>query len=145
MLIGAALAVVAGAAVAVPFLTGPELTPLERERPAIEAAMERYRIAYRTRDLPAVATAFPTLPEDLRQTMQRTFKSCLVYEVIFDGVQVQLAAGSESQAEVTLRSTHTCTPQSGGRQTTTTQGETFTLRKDGEAWVINGVKQTASK
>jgi serine/threonine protein kinase len=139
----AAVALIAGAAVAVAFLTGPEPTPLERERPGIEAAMERFRIAYRNRDLPAVATAFPTLPERLRRTMQRTFEGCLVYEVIFDGVQVQVGAGSETQAEVTLRSTHTCTPQSDGQQTTTTQDETFTLRKDGQAWVINGVTSLA--
>jgi hypothetical protein len=79
----------------------------------------------------------------MRQTMQRTFDSCLVYDVAFDGVQVQVAADSETQAEITLRSTHTCTPQSGGQQTTTTRDETFTLRKDGDAWVINGVKSFA--
>jgi ketosteroid isomerase-like protein len=135
-----AVALLAGAAVAVPWLTGPPPSPLEHERPAIEAAMERYRLAYRNRDLEAVTTEFPTLPASLRQTMQRTFKGCLVYEVVFDGVQVQLAAQSEAQAEVALRSTHTCTPQSGGPQTTSAQNETYTLRKTGEAWVIDGVK-----
>jgi serine/threonine-protein kinase len=137
------VALVAGAAVAVAFLTGPEPTPLERERPGIEAAMERYRIAYRNRDLPAVTTAFPTLSESMRRTMQRTFDGCLVYEVIFDGVQVQVTADSDRRAEVTLRSTHTCTPQSGGRQTTITQDEIFTLRKDADTWVISGVKAFA--
>ena len=138
----AAVALLAGAAVAVAFLTGPEPTPLERERPAIEGAMERYRIAYRNRDLPAVATTFPMLSESMRRTMQYMFDSCLVYEVIFDGVQVRLSNDKETQAEVTLRSTHTCTPQSGGRQTTTTQDETFTLGKDGDGWVISGVKSS---
>jgi serine/threonine protein kinase len=139
----AAMSLFAAAAVAVAFLTGPEPTPLERERPGIEAAMERYRIAYQNRDLPAVATAFPTLSESMRETMQRAFDSCLVYEVTFDEVQVQVAADSDTQAEVTLRSTHTCTPQSDGRQTTTARDQTFTLRKNGDAWVINGVKSFA--
>jgi serine/threonine-protein kinase len=141
MLAGAgAVALLAGAALAMPWLTGPPPSPLEQERPAIEAAMERYRLAYRNRDLEAVTTEFPTLPASLRQTMQRTFKGCLVYEVVFDGVQVQLAAQSDAEAEVALRSTHTCTPQSGGPQTVSAQNETYTLRKDGEAWVIDGVK-----
>jgi hypothetical protein len=139
---GVAVAVIAGAIAAVPLFTRPEPTPVEREGPGIEAAMERYRVAYRNRDLEAIATAFPTVPENMRQKMQRTFESCLVYEVLFDGVQMQVVAGSDTRAEVTLHSTHTCTPQSDGRQTTTTQDETFTLSKNGEAWVISGVKSS---
>ncbi|MBI2187827.1 MAG: serine/threonine protein kinase [Acidobacteria bacterium] len=142
---GAAVVLVGAALAAMPWLSSPPPSPLERERPAIEAAMERYRIAYRNRDLPAVAAAFPTLPADLRQTMQRTFKACLVYEVTFDGMQVQLAPGSETQAQVTLRSTHTCTPQSGGPPTTATQSETFALQKNGDAWLIGGVKQSTNR
>jgi serine/threonine protein kinase/ketosteroid isomerase-like protein len=143
-LVGAAAVILlAGAAAAVPWLTAEPPNLLERERPGIEAAIEQYRIAYRNRDLPAVTTAFPTLPQDLRQTMQRTFANCLVYEVIFDQMQVQLAGDGEAAAEVTLRSTHTCTPQSGGRQTTATQDETYVLRKNGDAWMINGVKSAA--
>lgn len=136
---GAAIVALAGATLAVPWLTGPPPSPLEREQPGISAAMERYRVAYQNRDFPAVASAFPALPQDLRQTMERAFKNCLVYEVLFDDVQVQLAADA-TLAEVTLRSTHTCTPQSGNRQTTTAQDEIFTLRKNGEAWVIDAVK-----
>jgi len=140
---GAGAAVlVAGAAVAIPFLRPPPQDPLTRERPAIEAAMERYRVGYRNRDLPAVVAAFPSLPQPTRQAMQRTFAGCLVYEVTFDGVQLQLAPADEAQAAVSLQSTHTCTPQSGGRQTTTTQRETFTLRKNGETWMIDAVART---
>jgi serine/threonine protein kinase/ketosteroid isomerase-like protein len=143
-LVGAAAVILlAGAAVAVPWLTAEPPNLLERERPGIEAAIEQYRIAYRNRDLPAVAAAFPALPQDLRQTMQRTFKNCLVYEVVFDQMQVRLIGDGEAAAEVTLRSTHTCTPQSGGRQTTATHDETYVLRKNGDAWMINGVKSAA--
>jgi len=141
---GATVVLLAGATMAVPWLTGPPPSPIEREGPGITAAMERYRVGYQNRDLAAVATAFPTLPQDLRQTMQRTFKECLVSEVRFEGMQVQLAP-EETRADVTLRSTHTCTPQSGGRQTTSTQDEAFMLRKNGDAWVIDGVKQTGAK
>jgi len=136
---GVVVVLIAGGTMAVPWLTGPPPSPLERERPGIAAAMERYRVGYQNRDLPAVAATFPTLPRQMRQTMERTFKNCLVYEVRFEGMQVQLAS-EETRADVTLRSTHTCTPQSGGRQTTSTQDEAFALRKNGEAWVIEGVK-----
>jgi hypothetical protein len=139
MLGGIAAVLVVGAAAAIPWLTDPPVSVLDRERPGIEAAMERYRIGYRNRDLRAVAAAFPTLPQEMRQTMQRTFASCLVYEVTFDQVRVQVNPDDDARAEVALRSTHTCTPQSGGRQTTTAQEETFTVRKSGEMWVISGV------
>jgi serine/threonine-protein kinase len=142
---GAVVVLVGGAFAALPWLTGPPPSPLERERPGIEAAMERYRIGYRNRDLPAVAAAFPALPQALRQTMQQAFTSCLVYEVTFDGMQVQLAPGSDTQAEVTLQSTHICTPQSGGPQTTTAQDETFALQKTGDAWMIGEVKSVARR
>jgi len=105
--------------------------------------MERYRLAYRNRDLPGVAAAYPVLPQDLRKTMQTTFTNCLVYEVTFDQMQVQFAPGDEAYAEVTLRSTHTCTAQAGGRQTTTAQDETFALQKSGDAWVIGGVEKAS--
>lgn len=145
-LVGAAAVILlAGAAAAVPWLTAEPPNPLEREQPGIEAAIEQYRIAYRNRDLPAVAAAFPALPQGLRQTMERTFENCLVYEVVFDQMQVRLTGDGEAAAEVTLRSTHTCTPQSGGRQTTATQDETYVLRKNGGAWIINGVKSAARR
>jgi len=50
---------------------------------------------------------------------------------------VALNPADPTRAQVDVGSTHTCTPNSGGRQTTTTQRDVFTLRKDGEAWVID--------
>jgi hypothetical protein len=143
LITGTAITMMVGAALAVPFLTAPPPTPLEREQSGIEAAMERYRIAYRNRDLPAVATAFPTLPQDLHEAMTRTFENCLVYEVTFGGMEVQLTGGSDTQAEVTVRSTHTCTPQTGAGDRATSRDETFTLRKAGDGWVISAVKRGA--
>lgn len=137
---GSALAaLVVGAVAAIPWLTAPPPSTLERERPGIEAAMERFRMGYRNRSLGAVAAAFPTLPRQTRQAMERTFTNCVVYEVTFDAVQVQIPPTDEATAQVDVSSTHTCTPQSGGGQTTTQERETYTLRKDGDAWVISGV------
>jgi hypothetical protein len=84
-----------------------------------------------------VDAAFPTLPRDTRQTMLRAFTNCLVYEVMFADMQVELNPADPTRAQVDVSSTHTCTPNSGGRQTTTTQRDVFTLRKNGEAWLID--------
>ena len=144
VLIGAAaLALAAGAVVAVPYLTGPPPDPLEVERPAIQAAMERFRVGYRNRDMDAVLAAFPALPAPVRQTMQRAFDNCIVYEVTFDQMNVALAPADTAVAEADIRSTHTCTPQSGGRQTTAMQHEVYTLRKSGEGWVLSGLTNAA--
>jgi serine/threonine protein kinase len=134
-----AVALVAGAAVAVPYFTGPPPDPLEVERPAIEAAMERFRIGYRNRDMDAVVAAFPELPGNVRQSMQRTFNNCIVYDVAFVQMNVTLAP-DPNMAEAEVRSTHTCTPNSGGQQTIGTQREVYTLRKSGNNWILNGVR-----
>ena len=140
ILIGAGAAAVAvGAAAALPWLTAAPPSALERERPAIEAAMERFRVGYRNRDLPTVTAAFPSLPRELRQTMEKTFANCLVYEVVFDEVSIAVPPGDESAAEAAIRSTHTCTPQSGGRETTAGHNDLFTLKKNGDAWTIGGI------
>jgi len=140
IVIGAAvLAAAGGAVVALPYLNAPPADPLEVERPAIEAAMEQFRVGYRNRDMNAVLGAFPQLPGNVRQTMERTFDNCIVYEVTFDQMDVALTPADASVAKADVRSTHTCTPQSGGRETKATQHEVYTLRKSGERWVLNGV------
>ncbi len=144
VLIGVAVvAIAAGAVVALPYLSGPPADPLEVQRPAIEAAMERFRVGYRNRDMEAVVAAFPELPAPVRQTMQRSFDNCIVYEVTFDQMNVALAQADAAVAEADVRSAHTCTPQSGGRQTTAMQHEVYRLRKNGEGWVLSGLTSAA--
>jgi len=135
----AAVALLIGVAVAIPWLTAAPSDPLDHERPGIEAAMERFRIGYRNRDLRAVREAFPALPRDVQQTMQRTFSDCLVYEVTFDRMAVALTPGISTAALADVRSTHTCTPQSTGRQTTAVRHDIYALGKEGDTWVIEGV------
>jgi serine/threonine-protein kinase len=133
----AAGALVIAAAAAIPWLTAVPLNVLERERPGIEAAMGRFRTAYRNRNLEGVTEVFPTLPPETRQTMQRSFTNCLVYEVTFADMQVEMNPADATLAQVDVRSTHTCTPNSGGRQTTTVQRDVYTLRKSGDTWRID--------
>jgi hypothetical protein len=113
-------------------------SPIERERPRVVVAMERFRTAYRNRNLDGVVAVFPTLPRDLSQDMQRAFASCLLYEVMFSDMQVQLNPDA-TQAQVAVRSTHECTSQSNGRQTTTSRDDLFTLQRQRENWVIDSV------
>ena len=96
-------------------------------------------MGYRNRDMDAVLAAFPEIPGNVRQTMQRQFDNCIVYEVTFDQMNVALTPADAAMAEADVRSTHKCTPQSGGRQTTATQHDVYTLRKNGDRWVLNAV------
>ena len=133
---GAAAVVAAGLA-AIPWFTKAP-NPLEQARPGIEAAMERFRAGYRNRDLDAVRATFPTLPEDVERAMQRMFRDCLLYEVTFDQMSVELAAPDSSTARADVRSTHTCTPQSAGRQRIAAHHDNYTLKKHGDHWIIEG-------
>ncbi len=134
-------ALVIAAAAAIPWLTATPPNVMEQERPGIEAVMERFRTAYRNRNLEGVAEVFPTLPRETRQTMQRSFSNCLVYEVTFADMQVEINPADATLAQVDVRSTHTCTPNSGGRQTTTAQRDVYTLRKSGATWLIDSASR----
>jgi serine/threonine protein kinase len=132
----AAAIVLAGAAVAIPW---PAADPLVRERPGIESALERFRIAYRNRDIDAVVSAFPAVPRPLRQRMERTFRDCLIYELLFDAASLQLTSVDPSHVRADVASTHTCTPQSGGPERSTSGPEVYALEKIGEGWRITDI------
>jgi serine/threonine protein kinase len=134
-------ALVVAAAAAIPYFNRTPVDPLDEARPAIEAAMERFRIAYRNRDLNAVRAAFPALPQETQRGLQRTFTDCLVYDVIVDQMAIELTLTNVGVADV--HSTHTCTQKTGGRETTSTRHDVYTLRRDGKSWVIDGVATPA--
>ena len=115
----------------------PPPPPLERERPAIGLALEQFRTAYRNRDMEAMTVVFPSIPRQTEQAMQRTFDTCLVYEVKYDGVRVRMDANDDTRATADIRSSHTCTPKSGGRETTTDRHDVLSLRKVGDAWLVD--------
>ena len=137
----AAGALIAAAVVAIPWLTTEPPDPASLERPGIEAAMERFRTAYRNRDLQGVREVFPTLPPETELVMQRSFDDCLVYEVIFTDLRIEMSPTDAALAQADLRSAHTCTPVSGARQTTAEHHDLFTLRKSGNTWHIDGATE----
>ena len=145
VLVGSILGVCVIAALsAVSWSRTPPPTPLERERPAIDAALERFRTAYRNRDMSAMLLVFPTIPDQTELAMQRTFNTCLVYEVKYDGVRVGMDPDDETLATADVRSSHTCTPKSGGREITTDEHDLISLRTDGDTWLVEGTSEAPS-
>jgi len=135
---GVAVIAIGVTAAAIPWLNQPPPEPIVVERPRIEAAMGEYRTAYRNRNLDGVLEIFPELPAESRRAMERAFTNCLVYEVTFDVMNVTLSPSDPNSAEVELRSTHECTANSGGQQTSASRHEVFSLRKIRDEWVIAG-------
>jgi hypothetical protein len=142
LLIGAVVSVLAVGAATAAFLSGrltdPSEDPATVEQPRIIAAMSDYRSAYRNRNLAGVVKVFPDLPADMRRAMEQAFTECLVYEVQFGNIDVAFDATDPNAATVDVRSTHTCTPNSGGRQTVTSHDEVYSLKKVGDTWLIAG-------
>ena len=130
-------ALAVAAALAIPWLTAEPPDAASVERPGIEAAMEQFRTAYRNRDLQGVQQIFPTLPAETERIMQRAFDDCLVYEVVFTELQIEMNPADATLAQADLSSAHTCTPNSGARQSTTERHDLFTLRKSGNSWQID--------
>jgi ketosteroid isomerase-like protein len=114
----------------------PPPTAMEREKPAIDSTLERFRAAYRTRDMEAMAVVFPSMPPQTERAMRRTFDTCLVYEVTYDGIRDTMDPNDDTLATADIRSSHTCTPKSGGREMTTDEHDVLSLRKDGQRWVV---------
>jgi serine/threonine protein kinase len=133
----AAGALILAAAIAIPWLTAEPRDTSSQERADIEVAMGRFRTAYRNRDLQSIRDVFPMLRPETELNMQRAFEDCLVYEVTFTGMQIEINLTDAALAHVDLRSAHTCTPNSGARQSTTEHHDLFTLRKSGDGWQID--------
>jgi serine/threonine protein kinase len=138
-----AMTIAMGVALTLPWLTAAQADRIERERTGVAAAMERFRMAYRNRDLDAVRLVFPGLPDGAERAMTRAFGQCMVYEVVFDELGLVLTSADSAVAQADVRSTHTCTPQSTGPQKTTVHHDVYTLGKRGDSWVIDGVESTA--
>ncbi len=99
-------------------------------------ALEQYRNAYHSLDIEALVKVYPTLPREMRQSLERAFKrDCRDYDVTF-GNMIPLLGDDPTIATVSVRGTYTCTPKSRQAPTTQSVQEVFQLRKFGNAWVI---------
>ena len=116
----------------------PTPTPLERERPGILQALNRYQSAYRERNVKSLVSVYPSLPRETRQRLERAFsRDCRDYDVTFGNMQLALDADNPTLATVTVRTVYTCQPKGAqGPQSQAVQ-DVFAMRKLGDGWLID--------
>jgi eukaryotic-like serine/threonine-protein kinase len=111
---------------------------LERERPAILQALNRYQSAYRERSVKSLVAIYPSLPRETRQALDRAFsRDCRDYDVTFGNMQLALNADDPTYATVTVRTVYTCQPRTAQAAQPQAVQELFVLRKLGEGWLID--------
>jgi hypothetical protein len=118
----------------------PVVSVVDRERPAILAALEQYRNAYQRRSVAAMLDVYPSLPRERRQAYEKQFKderNCRALDVQFGPPEIFL--GGNGQANVTVMSTYVCTPVTGQAPPQQPQADVFQLRKSGDRWLITGM------
>jgi serine/threonine protein kinase len=120
-----------------PSVVAPPVTaPIERDRPGILAALNQYRAAYQTRSVDALQTVYPSLERETRQALERSFKDCRAYDVVFGEPDI---AFNGDNAFVEVTSTYICTPKTRQRPPAEPVKDVFRMRKTASAWVIVGM------
>jgi eukaryotic-like serine/threonine-protein kinase len=124
------------ATVATPAPVVPSL--LDRERPGILQALNRYQSAYRERSVKSLSAVYPSLPRETRQALDRAFsRDCRDYDVTFGNMQLALNADDPTYATVTVRTIYTCQPKTAQAARPEAVQELFVLRKLGDGWLID--------
>jgi hypothetical protein len=115
-------------------------SPLDRERPGILQALNRYQSAYRERNVKSLMAVYPSLPRESRQALERAFsRDCRDYDVTFGNIQLALNADDPTYATVTVRSIYTCQPKTAQAAQPQSVQDVFVMRKLGEAWLIDSI------
>ncbi len=109
-------------------------TPVD-ERPGIRQALERYRLAYESMDAEEVQRSWPSLSADQLDKIERSFRSTQSFEMTLANCRIDQNGAS---ATATCSVTREIRPKAG-RKLTATSDTTFTLRKQGEQWVIASI------
>ncbi len=135
----------AAAPVATPPAPAPPVAappaPLERERPGILQALNRYQSAYRERNVKSLVAVYPGLPRESRQKLERTFsRDCRDYDVTFGNMVLALNPEDPTYATVTVRSLYTCQPKTAQAAQPQAVQDFFVLRKLGDGWLIDSIK-----
>ena len=122
--------------------------PLDRERPGILQALNRYQSAYRERSVKSLVSVYPSLPRETRQALDRAFsRDCRDYDVTFGNMQLAVDADDPTYATVTVRTVYTCQPKTAQAARPEAVQELFVLRKLGDGWLIDsaGTMDTARR
>jgi len=133
---------VTAAVLTVAMLLGPRLvaagTAPAQAAPAdaaVREALQRYSAALESLDVNAVKKVQPSIPID---SLAKAFKDMRELKVAIDEVKVLSADGTT--ARVSCRVTQTLTPRVGSRRTTAVT-RVMRLRRDADAWVIDGFER----
>jgi hypothetical protein len=111
-------------------------SPLERERPAILAALNHYRAAYQSQSVDALRSVYPGLDREKAQAFERGMKDCRAFEVAFGEPDIAL---NGDNAFVEVQSTYICTPKTRQRPPAEPVKDVFRLRKSASSWIIVGM------
>jgi len=99
----------------------------------VEAALERYRVAYGQKDIAGINHVFPEAT--VKGTFSTAFKQCAGVELTFTSKNTKLLSDSVAQVETT--SIYACTPSTKQRrQDSPPVADIFQLEKRGTEWVI---------
>ena len=101
---------------------------------AMVGAVNRFRFAYNQKDLKALAQVFPSMPRELSQEWERSFKNCRTVTLTYSNVQPALL--TPDTGIVRIRSTYTCQPPSRQAPIDIAQDDVFELQKAGDFWSI---------
>jgi len=110
-----------------------------QEQAAAEAgvrdALQRYSAALQSLDAAAVKKVQPSIPVE---NLAKAFREMRELKVEIDSVRV--LSSNAATARVSCRVTQTLTPKAGSRQTTAVI-RVIRLRRDANAWVIDGFER----
>lgn len=136
LLIGLVLAFAGLAAARTPGLVAAELqAPDAGTEAGVRDALQRYSSALESLDANAVKKIQPSIPVD---NLARAFKEMRELKVQIDNVRV-LSTGGPT-VRVSCRVTQMLTPRAGSRQTTAVT-RVMRLRREVDAWVIDGFER----
>ncbi|MBI3401843.1 MAG: protein kinase [Acidobacteria bacterium] len=109
---------------------------IDRERPGIMQALERYRTAYQHRSVDELVKVYPALGATSRRATQQMFSNvCRAYDVTFSAPEITINRDG-TVAQVIVSSTYTCTPRTAQKVPPESMRDTFQLKRNGDAWII---------
>jgi serine/threonine-protein kinase len=126
-----------------PVVPEPQPAPTNQTAPdtraadmaAIQDTLERYALAYRSRDAGAVGKVVPSLGAAQLRTLERDFSNLRSYSVTITNERIVVDGATATVACEVVRSFTTTTGVTGGNTVDTV----FTLKKTGGTWIIEKI------
>jgi hypothetical protein len=103
---------------------------------AIHGTLERYALAYRSRDPGAVGKVVPSLGAAQLRTLERDFSNLRSYGVTITNERIVVEGATATVTCQVVRSFTTTTGVTGGNTVATV----FTLKKTGGTWIIEKIE-----